>query len=293
MATHVTLLHNPQAGFNPVDKGVLLQALEQQGYAVNYVEAKKDDIEQGLTAPADLVVIAGGDGTVRKVASCLLKKRVPIAVLPLGTANNIATSMGISGDPADIIARLDINRRKAFDIGLMKSNEAEIHFLESAGFGLIPRLIREHSKDKSGSKSREEELEQAKAHLVEMIRQHKATSCSLHIDGRQYSGDFLMVQFMNTKLTGPGVMFAPSADPGDGMFQVVLIRENDRENFVQFVENGPINSSKADFPLIINGRNITVAWEGWRYHADDETYEAGPPVKAEVSMLRHALEVLY
>ncbi len=292
MALQVTLVHNPQAGLEPVDKNVLLAALQQKGYVVNYINTKDDNVEQGLTAPADLIVIAGGDGTVRKTVMHLLKKGVPIAVLPLGTANNIATSMGISGKPADIIANLNIDQKKAFDVGLLECADEKIYFFESAGFGLLPRLIREHSKDSTDSKSREEELAKARQQFVKMIEKQKATRCTLQIDDQHYSGDYLAIQFMNISLTGPNVMFAPSADPGDGMLQVVLVGEDERDKFVQFIEKQPGKNAGENFPQIINGSNITVEWEGWRYHADDDTYEEGPPVKAKIRLVPHTLEVL-
>lgn len=292
MALRVTLVHNTEAGFNTVRKEELIEALQKKGYAVTYIDTEEDNTADGLSAPADFVMIAGGDGTLRKTGMQLLKKKVPIAVLPLGTANNIATSMGISGKPTDIIAALDINRKKAFDVGLLECGGEEVFFLESAGFGLLPRLIREDQKDKKNSKSREEELARARQNFVEMIKKHKATSCSILIDDQAYDGDFLMVQCMNIALTGPNVMFAPAADPGDGMLQVVLVREHERENFIQFVKNGPVTNTSADLPFIINGRNVTVEWEGWRYQADDEIYEEGPPVKAKISLRPHALEVL-
>ncbi|AHM58372.1 diacylglycerol kinase catalytic region [Flammeovirgaceae bacterium 311] len=292
MAIRVTLLHNPQSGFNPVDKEDLLQALRKKGYQLTYVDTKSDDIDQFLQVPADLVVVAGGDGTVRKAGQRLLNKGVPIAVLPLGTANNIATSMGIKGKPAEIIAALDLNRKKSFDVGLLEYDDIKIPFLESAGFGLLPRLIREHSKDDTDTTNREEELGLARKRFIEMIRKQNGTTCSLQLDNQQLSGKFLTVQFMNICLSGPNILLAPQADPGDGLLQVVLVREEEREEFVKFVEDGPAAKHQAGMPLNLTAKKITVEWEGWRYHADDDTYEAGPPVKATIRILPGALEVL-
>jgi Diacylglycerol kinase catalytic domain len=62
-----------------------------------YCSAKSPDFRDALRQPTDLVVIAGGEGTVVKAISHLYERNMPIAILPLGSANNIAGSLGIRG----------------------------------------------------------------------------------------------------------------------------------------------------------------------------------------------------
>jgi diacylglycerol kinase (ATP) len=57
-------------------------------FDVRYVSVKQDDIEQALDKKTDLIVIAGGDGTITEVTTKLPDRSIPVAVLPLGTANN-------------------------------------------------------------------------------------------------------------------------------------------------------------------------------------------------------------
>src|SRR5205085_12423826 len=100
----VTLIHNPTAGDESFSATKLTALIEQAGHEVSYQSSKKD-YKSALKEPADLVAVAGGDGTVRKVAIQLLGRNIiPIAVLPCGTANNIAKSLSITESPPELIA---------------------------------------------------------------------------------------------------------------------------------------------------------------------------------------------
>src|SRR5262245_38892601 len=103
---HVTLMHNPKAGSGSPSKKALVAQLEHAGHRVDSYSTKDKDFIRGLESPGDLVVIAGGDGTVRKVALRLIGRNVPIAILPLGTANNIAKALGLDCTAKHLIKNL-------------------------------------------------------------------------------------------------------------------------------------------------------------------------------------------
>src|SRR5687768_16389172 len=97
----VHLFHNPGAGNEEHSREELTSLLEANGYECNYISTKEKGWKR-FNDKAGIVVIAGGDGTIRKVVKELLRiqplpKPVFIGILPLGTANNIAKSLGISG----------------------------------------------------------------------------------------------------------------------------------------------------------------------------------------------------
>src|ERR1044071_1708506 len=87
------LLHNPKADDREHTKEELVTMIEEQGYKCLYASTKDKGWKE-IEPEVDFLVLAGGDGTIRKVASELLGRKVidrtyPIAVLPMGTANNI------------------------------------------------------------------------------------------------------------------------------------------------------------------------------------------------------------
>ena len=92
----LTIIHNPDAGEK--ERGETLVAeMSAAGHEVTYVNVKKAKLDEVLEEPGDLVVIAGGDGTVHKVVKKMIGRPTPVVVIPLGTANNIASTLGVHG----------------------------------------------------------------------------------------------------------------------------------------------------------------------------------------------------
>src|SRR6059058_2805164 len=143
----ITLMHNPKAGRGKLVKKDLMAALSRAGHLAIYQSTKKSDYKEALREPADLVLAAGGDGTVGKVGRELIDSGIPLSVLPLGTANNLARSLGFTASPEEIITELERGRRRAFDVGLAQGPWDKRYFFESAGGGLLADYLRD-ARDK-------------------------------------------------------------------------------------------------------------------------------------------------
>src|ERR1035437_1992371 len=116
----VTLMHNPKAGAGSPTKKQLIQEFERAGFKVDYDSTKKKSVRQALEHAGDMVVIAGGDGTVKKIARRLIGHEVPIAILPLGTANNIAKGLGLERTLRQLIPCLARSHPVTFDVGIAR-----------------------------------------------------------------------------------------------------------------------------------------------------------------------------
>src|SRR5947209_9369175 len=81
---------------------------------------------------AELVIAAGGDGTIHAVASGLIKRETTLGIIPMGTMNNLAHSLGIPHDVEKACAIIIEGETRAIDVG----NVNEQVFLEVAGIGL-------------------------------------------------------------------------------------------------------------------------------------------------------------
>src|SRR3954468_4837115 len=114
----IYLIHNPGAGDEAHSKESIVNLIETAGYVCRHCST--DGNWQNIPAETDFIVIAGGDGTVKEVVSVLLKKahpvkRLPVAILPCGTANNIAETLNIKGELIDIIRSWSMPQTTAID----------------------------------------------------------------------------------------------------------------------------------------------------------------------------------
>jgi diacylglycerol kinase family enzyme len=89
----VAVFYNNDAG-SGVSTRDIHDAIARHGHSLVQLLEKDQGIERLLDRPCDLVVAAGGDGTVATVAREVARRRVPMAMLPLGTANNVALDFG-------------------------------------------------------------------------------------------------------------------------------------------------------------------------------------------------------
>jgi len=74
------------------------------------------------------------------------------------------------------------------------------------------------------------------AAFVETLLTRQTRRWQLALDGRDLSGNYLMVEVFSTRETGTRLKLAPKADPGDGLLDVVYIKEHDRENLLTFAK---------------------------------------------------------
>lgn len=130
--------------------GLTAEALANQ-FAAQGLEASVDAdrilplaqrISAALASDADVIVAAGGDGTVTALASALIDSDRMLAILPLGTANMLARDLGIPLDMADWLERIGTMQPRRIDVGCVNGQ----YFLHKVVIGLIPALAagREH-----------------------------------------------------------------------------------------------------------------------------------------------------
>ena len=127
----IALFHNPKAGNAMLNANKLVRQFENARYEVFYASIKEEDWEKALSEPVDRVVIAGGDGTVSRLAPWLAGRKIPFCILPLGTANNCAKSLGQMHTVESIIAGLRSERIKQLDLGIVTSSIRSPHIYRS------------------------------------------------------------------------------------------------------------------------------------------------------------------
>lgn len=262
-----TLIYNPGAGgAASLTSDELQEAMLDAGLSPVYRSTSSEaDLDAALADPGGLVVVAGGDGTVRAVATRLAGRGVPMTILPMGTANNIAGAIGLTGGPLDVIASLPSFRPRPFDLGLVRGPWGEDYFLEAAGFGLFAAVMATYDPEAGKSPLR------ALGSIVQTLSGWHSSEYRLELDGEPLSGSFLLVEAMNTAATGPRLRLAPDADPSDGLLDVVVIEENNRTGLATYLAN-LITGHLADLPNVTvrRARRISLEWDGSPLHLDAE-----------------------
>ena len=187
-------MHNPKAGDAEHGRKQLMAALTKAGHQPTYQSTKESDYKKALRKPADLVIAAGGDGTVVKVGSRLIETGIPLSVLPLGTANNLARSLGFLASPEEIIAGLETGKRRAFDIGVTRGPWGRHYFFEAMGGGLFADYVRAKRQQDKKTKnvSKEREMDRHVWLLQKMLNDYPAKPWKIEIDGEDFSGRYLL-----------------------------------------------------------------------------------------------------
>jgi diacylglycerol kinase (ATP) len=107
-------------------------------YGIEKLEVTPDSVQEALDKKPDLVVVAGGDGTIRPIASALVGTNIPLAIIPVGTFNNLALSLGLASDPLAACAALENGIPTRIDVGIADENNL---FFEAAGVGVDAEMF--------------------------------------------------------------------------------------------------------------------------------------------------------
>jgi diacylglycerol kinase (ATP) len=288
----ILLVHNPKAGSGKHQGEDLIKALKRAGHKAIYQSSKKKGITKALKKTINLVLVAGGDGTVSKIACRLvsMKSKIPLSVLPLGTANNFARSLGFCLSQDELIEQLGAGECESFDVGLARGPWGERYFFEGAGAGLFADYLqapKENArKEKTGSKA-----EKMRHHIWELhrrLKNYRAREWGMALDGEDVSGPYLVWHAMNLRSVGPVLTLAPDAKTNDGAFDFVGAQEKDRSVLLEYFE-ARAAGKRRKLPLSVKCfRRMRLRWNKSPLHFDDEVWS----VKKEKRSRSRDIEIL-
>jgi diacylglycerol kinase family enzyme len=286
----ITLFNNKNAGTSRTS-AELKQAFERHGHQLVIALEKGVDVQPNYLEGVDLVVAAGGDGTIARAAKALAGHDVPLAILPLGTANNIAESLGVRGELDELIGRWKDERRRPFDIGAVRGPWGEREFLESVGGGLVAAGISsDPERADEDARSREERVHLGVRGFLDVLEGLKPRRWTLTLDGARQEGEFLLVEALNIRSIGSNLIFA-EADPSDGWLTVVAAGEGDREQVAEYlrhrVEGWDVS---ADLPSRL-ARRVEIVSED-DLHIDDDAVEPQPGCRIVAELTPGGIQVL-
>lgn len=266
--------------YNPVkvERETLESLIEAEDAASGWdepfwLETSEDDPGEGVTkqavdAGADLVIVAGGDGTVRAVAEGLRGSGIPLALLPSGTGNLLARNLELTLDDAEhSIHSAFTGHDRPIDLGLIDierpDRTKDRHaFLVMAGLGIDAKMIANTNPE---LKKRVGWLAYVEA-IIKAFRDRDELRFRYRLDSgpvKAVSAHTLIIG--NCGSLPANILLLPEAAVDDGMFDIVFLRPEGVLGWVQIW--------------------VKVAWENWITHRT----RLGQKLKGAISEVR-ALE---
>ncbi|HEX3212803.1 MAG TPA: diacylglycerol kinase family protein [Actinomycetota bacterium] len=215
--------------FNPVTGGGdtagrkrdTQEALEGAGVDVLWLETTKEDPGQGLTAKAvaegvDLVMAQGGDGTVMACVTALAGTEVPLAVLPGGTGNLLATNFDIPSELAEAVEVALEGDRVRLDVAAMDDDR----FVVMGGIGFDAAMLRDADPKLKKHLG-------ALAYVLSGFKnlRRRVTRFQLRLDDQppiERAGQGILIGNLGRLQGGLPVM--PDAKPDDGLLDVAVLK---------------------------------------------------------------------
>jgi diacylglycerol kinase (ATP) len=262
----LSLVCNPDSGSS--DPIATADRLRELGAQVNVFGL--EEVESALAARPDRVVLAGGDGSVGPVAAAARAARVPLGLVPAGTANDFARELGLPEGLEDACAvAVRGERTRRLDLGRMDGRP----FVNVASAGLAPVAAREAS----GLKGRLGSL----AYLVGAVRaglNARPVGCTVRCDGVEvFDGAAWQATIACSGAFGAGSRV--EADPADGRLDASIVEAGPRAKLL-FAAYGMRRGALASQPGVHTGRGraIVVETDGEvSFNVDGEVTSARSP----------------
>jgi YegS/Rv2252/BmrU family lipid kinase len=217
-----TLIINPFSGKRRaplvVDRARLMAGELEVSLSVERIKGPGHGAELARAAVrggAERVLCAGGDGTLNAVAVGLLGSRVPLGVVPMGSGNGYARSLGLPREPREALKVALTGMIQPMDVGYLN----ERPFLGVAGLGFDARIADLFSRGANRG---------FVGYLLAVLKEiagAKPMRVRMLVDGRAKEANLLMLVFCNTREFGSGACISPASRPDDGVAELKLVRK--------------------------------------------------------------------
>lgn len=257
------LIYNPTSGQEIMKKNVaeVLNVLEGIGYETSAFQTtpEKDSAKNEATRAAkagfDLIIAAGGDGTINEVVNGIapLRKRPKMAIIPTGTTNDYARALKVPrGNPIEAAKLIGRNQTILMDIGRAKTRKNgdvhESYFINIAAAGTLTEL----------TYSVPSQLKTTFGYLAyvvkgaELLPQVKFTPVRVTHDHGTFVGKVSMIFVALTNSIGGFEQIVPDAKLDDGQFTLLMVKTGNLFEILhlirQVIDGGKhINSDKIEY----------------------------------------------
>jgi diacylglycerol kinase (ATP) len=221
-------------------------------------------VDRAIGSDIKLIVVAGGDGTIDRVAGAMVGHDCTLGIIPTGTRNNLAFNLGITGDIAFSVALLRQGRRLKIDVGRVHCGHSRHWFLEGAALGLLSDLYPMADDIQHGDLTRIGEL-------LSTFVSATASRLRVVLDGRRLvDTPAHMMLITNMPFLGPHFQISPNVSFRDGRLDVFTFSDMSKLNMLTYavlsrggpVEDAGIRHYRAKHVKIVSKPRMPILADG-------------------------------
>lgn len=237
------------------------------------------EIEQAISDGCETVVAAGGDGTVNALVNALMavdeQRRPALAIIPLGTANDFAGTLGVPDEVAEAATLMKQSEPVSIDVVRIRGTGADRFYANIAAGGNCVRVseaLTDEIKARWGAFSY---IRGAMDVLPDMTTYRITARC----DNEEFSDlDSWAVLVANGKTNAGRIMVAPEASPVDGLVDLIIIRDGSIGNMVEIVADNLLgNFLESDQVIFRQVKSLHLQSEPrMRFTLDGEVIDEEP-----------------
>ncbi len=296
---------NPTSGRGYAEKVIpdIEAGLKQHGLEFDLVRTQRpwhaaEIAEKAVIDGYDVIVTASGDGTANETINGMMRagikrlNQVALALLPVGTGNDMAYGLGMRGTLEENIATLAKDHRKNSDVGFVKGGDYPEgrYFANSVGVGFDAAVGFVAAKIRWARG--------LPAYLIAVIQTvfiyYKAPTVEITYNEATITQASLMVSIMNGQRMGGGFYMAPQGDPGDGHFDLCIVSNPSQPRIFSLIPHF-LKGTQTSQPEITSGQTDKIKVKAVQgvlpAHCDGEILcEKGDELRIEI--LPAALEII-
>ncbi len=251
-----------------------------------FFTTEQDDIseikEKLKNFSTDIIVAAGGDGTIFELLPLLTGRKIPLGIIPVGSANGLATEFGI---PNSLDQSLDtIRKQKTKKIDLLKVND--IYSAHICDIGFNARIVKRFEDDSIRG------LRGYAKHLWEVLKTSKPAKFKIEESGSVRTKKAHMAILTNMHKYGTGAVVNPKAEVDDGKFELVLIRYRSVWHIIQIFFLLFTNRIHHMHNVELSSHKSLTMYNPKKENVNIDGEIVGRPEKLKVKNLPQALEII-
>ncbi len=227
-----------------------------------WLETEEDDpghqmAKDALTKKVDLVIVAGGDGTVRVVCSELVGSEVPVALVPAGTGNLLARNLGVPLDEQNAFDVAFGGVASAVDVVRFTTGELTEHFVVMSGMGGDAEVMASTNEDLK-------RVVGSAAYFLAAAQKVGSSPYEITVtldDGEPVKRSAMLAVVGNVGILQGGIRLFPHADPRDGLLDVLIGSPNGVSDWAK-VASGLLGGGEVEPLEYAQGKRVVFSSPG-------------------------------